>query len=672
MKATVRSYIAIVTIAGLATLLTFAALDVGDLPVDEPAFWVIAALVVFGEMFPLLVPFHDEHEEVTTSTTFVFALLLMFGIASAVFAQGVASLIADRHRGVPWWKAAFNLSQYTLAWLAAGAVLELVAGPFSFTDPTSFGAQEFVGIALAGLAFFVVNTELVGIALALVTGVPILRHFRQDLGFYLSTAVVLLSLGVIVAIVADWRVEVVPLILTPLWIAYRSAKISLEKEYQARHDALTGLPNRVYFTDRVGHMIGTASDKGFTVMVLDLDRFKEVNDTLGHQIGDDLLTLVGTRLLGTIGPDGVVARLGGDEFAVIAPSDSAAAVSEQLRHAFEEPFLVEGLHFDIDASIGSARYPEHGATVDDLLKAADVAMYVAKEQRRGFAVYEPALDRNDARRLQLLGELRAAIDAGEVIVHFQPEVETGTHVVVGAEALVRWEHPTLGLLAATDFVPLAESTSLIGTLTDHVLRAALRECALWRATGHGLWVSVNISVRSLYEDGFVNRVAQILQECHVEPRLLMLEVTESMMVTDPARAAAVLARLHTLGVGIAVDDFGTGYSSLGYLKRLPVDLLKIDRSFVANVATDDDDFVIVRSTVDLARSLGLRSVAEGVESASTMRVLESLGCDLVQGFHLCEPLPADELRAWLRARLRVDDRPDDGAPPDQLVVSRRS
>jgi len=672
VKATVRSYIAIVTIAGLATLLTFAALDVGDLPVDEPAFWVIAALVVFGEMFPLLVPFHDEHEEVTTSTTFVFALLLMFGIASAVFAQGVASLIADRHRGVPWWKAAFNLSQYTLAWLAAGAVLELVAGPFSFTDPTSFGAQEFVGIALAGLAFFVVNTELVGIALALVTGVPILRHFRQDLGFYLSTAVVLLSLGVIVAIVADWRVEVVPLILTPLWIAYRSAKISLEKEYQARHDALTGLPNRVYFTDRVGHMIGTASDKGFTVMVLDLDRFKEVNDTLGHQIGDDLLTLVGTRLLGTIGPDGVVARLGGDEFAVIAPSDSAAAVSEQLRHAFEEPFLVEGLHFDIDASIGSARYPEHGATVDDLLKAADVAMYVAKEQRRGFAVYEPALDRNDARRLQLLGELRAAIDAGEVIVHFQPEVETGTHVVVGAEALVRWEHPTLGLLAATDFVPLAESTSLIGTLTDHVLRAALRECALWRATGHGLWVSVNISVRSLYEDGFVNRVAQILQECHVEPRLLMLEVTESMMVTDPARAAAVLARLHTLGVGIAVDDFGTGYSSLGYLKRLPVDLLKIDRSFVANVATDDDDFVIVRSTVDLARSLGLRSVAEGVESASTMRVLESLGCDLVQGFHLCEPLPADELRAWLRARLRVDDRHDDGAPPDQLVVSRRS
>jgi hypothetical protein len=236
VKATVRNYIAVVTVAGLSSFLIFAVLDIGELPVDEPAFWVLAALVVVGEMFPLLVPFHDEHEEVTTSTTFVFALLLMFGLASAVFAQVIASLIADRYRGVPWWKAAFNLSQYTLAWLAAGAILDLVAGPFQFSDPSTFGAQEFIGIALAGLAFFVVNTELVGIALALVTGVPILRHFRSELGFYVSTAAVLLSLGLIVAIVADWRVEVVPLILGPLWIAYRSAKVSLEKEYQARND----------------------------------------------------------------------------------------------------------------------------------------------------------------------------------------------------------------------------------------------------------------------------------------------------------------------------------------------------------------------------------------------------------------------------------------------------
>jgi diguanylate cyclase (GGDEF)-like protein len=670
LKATVRSYIAVVTVAGLATLVTFAILDIGELPVDEPAFWVLAALVVFGEMFPLLVPFHDEHEEVTTSTTFVFALLLMFGIASAVFAQGAASLIADRHRGVPWWKAAFNLSQYTLAWLAAGAVLDLVAGPFHFSDPSSFGAQEFIGIALAGLAFFVVNTELVGIALALVTGVPILRHFRSELGFYISTAAVLLSLGLIVAIVADWRVEVVPLILAPLWIAYRSAKVSLEKEYQAHHDALTGLPNRVYFTDRVAHMIGTEPGESFVVMVLDLDRFKEVNDTLGHQIGDDLLRLVGARLLATIGPDGVVARLGGDEFAVIAPSETEETASEQLRKAFEAPFLVEGLHFDIDASIGCARYPDHGTSVDDLLKAADVAMYVSKEQRRGFTLYEAALDRNDARRLQLLGELRAAIDDGEVIVHFQPEVETGTRVVVGAEALVRWQHPTLGLLSATEFVPIAESTSLISTLTEHVLRSALRECAAWRADGHDLWVAVNISVRSLYEDGFVESVARIIDEARVEPRVLMLEVTESMMVTDPARAASVLEQLHALGVGVAIDDFGTGYSSLAYLKRLPVDLLKIDRSFIANVAVDEDDLVIVRSTLDLARSLGMQSVAEGVESASVLHLLETLGCDLVQGFHLCEPMPAEALREWLHDRLHVDAPHEGGAPPDQLLVAR--
>ena len=670
MKATVRTYIAIVTIAGCATLVAFAILDIGELPIDEPAFWILAMLVVFGEMFPLLVPFHDEHEEVTTSTTFVFALLLMFGIASAVFAQVAASLIADRHRGVPWWKATFNLSQYTLAWLAAGLVLTVVAGDFTIADPSTFGAEQFFGIALAGLTFFVVNTELVGIALAMVTGVPILRHFRAELGFYISTAAVLLSLGLIVAIVADWRVEVIPLILAPLWIAYRSAKVSLEKEYQSRHDALTGLPNRLYFTDRVQHKISSAPEEPFAVMVLDLDRFKEVNDTLGHQIGDDLLRLVGTRLTETIGPDGLVARLGGDEFAVIAPGDTAAAVAQQLQRAFDLPFLVEGLHFDIDASIGSACYPDHGVSVDDLLKAADVAMYVAKEQRRGFAIYEAALDRNDARRLQLLGELRSAIERGEVIVYFQPEIATGNRVIVGAEALVRWEHPKLGLLSAAEFVPLAESTSLIGNLTDHVLRASLTECAAWRTAGYDLWVSVNISVRSLYEDGFVEGIARTLAECDVEPRLLMLEVTESMMVTDPARAAAVLARLHEIGVGIAVDDFGTGYSSLAYLKRLPVDLLKIDRSFVANVANDDDDLVIVRSTVDLAHSLGLQAVAEGVENQAAMNILSSLGCDLVQGYHLCQPMPAAELRAWLQARRHVPEGQRGNPPPDQLVISR--
>jgi len=666
----VRNYIAIVTIGGLATLLAFAILDHGDIPVGEPAFWVLVLLVVFGEMFPLLVPFHDEHEEVTISTTFVFAILLMFGIAPAVLAQVVASLIADRYRGVPWWKATFNLSQYALAWLAAGAVVELVAGDLDFANPGSFGVAEWVGIALSGLAFFVVNTELVGIALALVTGVPILRHFRSELGFYLSTGIVLLSLGLIVAIVAEWRVEVIPLILAPLWIAYRSAKVSLEKEYQARHDALTGLPNRVYFTDRVGHMISSATTEAFAVMVLDLDRFKEVNDTLGHQIGDDLLRLVGTRLRATVAPEGVVARLGGDEFAVITPAEDADRVIEQLRAAFDEPFLVEGLHFDIDASIGSARYPDHGATVDDLLKAADVAMYVAKEHRRGFVVYEAALDRNDARRLQLLGELRAAIDRGDVVVYFQPEVQTANRVVVGAEALVRWNHPDLGLLTAAEFVPLAESTSLIGTLTDHVLHVSLGECARWRAAGHDLFVSVNVSVRSLYEDGFVEGVARTLDECGVEPRHLVLEVTESMMVTDPARAASVLARLHDLGVQIAVDDFGTGYSSLAYLKRLPVDMLKIDRSFVANVATDDDDLVIVRSTLELGRSLGLQSVAEGVENARAMQILDTLGCDVVQGFHLSEPLPAAELRDWLHARLPKADRGDASSSPDQLIVSR--
>jgi len=671
VKPAVRNYIAAVTAAGLATLVVLVVLDGGDVPVDNAAFWIIAVLVVFGELFPIVVPFHDQRQEVTTSTTFVFALLLMFGLAPAVFVQGLASVISDRHRAVPWWKATFNLSQYTLAWLAAGLVLDAVAGPLDFTRPASFGALQFLGVVLAGITFFVVNTELVGIALALVTGVPIWRHFRSDLGFYAASAAVLLSLAPLVAILADWRVEAVPLILPPLWIAHRAAKTSLQKEHEARHDALTGLPNRVYFTDRVGHMIASAPDEQFAVMVLDLDRFKEVNDTLGHQIGDALLMLVGARFQESLGPGAVVARLGGDEFAVIAPLERADAVVEKLQGAFDTPFVSEGIHFDIDASIGSARYPEHGATVDDLLKAADVAMYVAKEQTRGFVVYDVALDRNDARRLQLLGELRAAIENGELLVFFQPEVETATRRVVGAEALVRWDHPELGLLPPAEFIPLAEPTSLIGMLTEHVLRTALQECARWRASGHDLWVAVNISVRNLYEDNFVDEIARLLRESRVPGDQLVLEVTESMMMTDPARAEAVLNCLHDLGVRIAVDDFGTGYSSFAYLKRLPVDALKIDQSFVANVALGKDDHVIVRSTIDLARSLGLQSIAEGVEDGDAMAALESLGCDLVQGFHLSGPLPVEELHPWLNARVSARTSPRrDIPPPDQLVVSR--
>jgi diguanylate cyclase (GGDEF)-like protein len=662
VKPAVRNYIAAVTAAGIGTLLTLAVTQGADIPVGNETFWVVFALVVVGELFPIVIPFHDQRQEITTSTTFVFALLLMFGLGPAVFAQVVASIISDLHRRVPWWRVTFNLSQYTLAWLAAGLVLEAVAGPLDFARPDTFGAQQLVGIVLAGVAFFVVNTELVGIALALATAVPVARHFRSDLRFYASSAAVLLSLAPLVAILAEWRV-----------IAHRAAKTTLQKEHEARHDALTGLPNRVYFTERVRHLISTAPGDPFAVMVLDLDRFKEVNDSLGHQVGDELLTLVGERFRATLDPETVVARLGGDEFAVIAPLQHADEVVDQLRATFDSAFLVEGLHFDIDASIGSARYPDHGTNVDDLLKAADVAMYIAKERARGFALYDVALDRNDARRLQLVGELRAAVDDGTIHVFFQPEFDTRTGRVVGAEALARWAHPELGLLLPAEFIPLAEPTSLIGTLTDHVLRVALGQCAAWRAAGHDLWVSVNISVRSLYEDDFVETVSRALSEVEISGDHLVLEVTESMVVTDPARVEAVLATLHELGIGVAVDDFGTGYSSLAYLKRLPVDALKIDQSFVANIAGDDDDLVIVRSTVDLAHSLGIQSVAEGVEDAEALAILRSIGCDLVQGFHLAPTMPPAEMRIWLDERRSDRSRPSrhEALPEVDLTTPER-
>ncbi|MDQ3867571.1 MAG: EAL domain-containing protein [Actinomycetota bacterium] len=429
-----------------------------------------------------------------------------------------------------------------------------------------------------------------------------------------------------------------------------------ENQQQALHDALTGLPNRTLFRDRLNQAVAAARRDGHetAVMLLDLDRFKEVNDTLGHASGDLLLTELARRLCEVVRESDSIARLGGDEFALLLPrvhaSSDPVEVAERITKALDEPFVLQDVPIAVEASIGIAIFPEHGGDVDTLLQRADVAMYAAKTSHGGYALYDAASDDYSPGRLRLVAELRRAIEEGELTVHYQPKEDLATAEVVGAEALVRWNHPERGLLAPGEFVPVAQHTNLIKPLTLYVLDTALAQCSAWRRDGVNLHVAVNLSSRSLLDVDLPADVARLLAKWELRGEALELEITETTIMADPLRAASVLARLNALGVRIAIDDFGTGYSSLAYLSGLPVHEIKIDRSFVTTMNESSSHAVIVRSTIDLGRNLGLEVVAEGVETADVLEALRALGCDAAQGYFLSRAVPPADLAEWLRAR----------------------
>ena len=432
-----------------------------------------------------------------------------------------------------------------------------------------------------------------------------------------------------------------------------------EIEHQAMHDDLTGLPNRVLFRDRVEQALHNAKRNPgeVAVMFLDLDRFKEVNDTLGHESGDVLLREVGQRLAHSLRAGDSVARLGGDEFAVLASNlddaDDALVVARKLRQAVEWPFTLRGLTLEVEASIGIAIFPEHGTEVDILLRHADVAMYQSKDAHSGVGIYSPGRDVYSPDRLELLGELRRAIEQGELVLYYQPKVSLKTSEVLGFEALVRWQHPEQGLLAPERFVPFAEHTGLVKPLTRYVMREAVRSCAKWQQVGLDLGVAVNLSARDLLDLHLPDEVRLLLNETGIDASRLELEITENTILSDPVRTRTILGRLKELGVRLAIDDFGSGYSSLGYLKRLPLDVLKIDKSFVMTMMDDDDSAAIVRSTIDLAHNLGLEVVAEGVASEQISAVLDTLHCDAAQGFYFAGPMADGEVPGWAAEHNRL-------------------
>jgi len=438
--------------------------------------------------------------------------------------------------------------------------------------------------------------------------------------------------------------------------------------HQATHDALTGLPNRTLLNDRAGHALALAERQGGQVamLLMDLDRFKEINDTLGHHAGDQLLVLVAERLKGTVRASDTVARLGGDEFAVLvegATQDSAVETADRLTTALRETFQIGGVSLDIEASIGIALSQGEQDDVTGLLQRADIAMYQAKESHRSHALYDAELDVNTPARLTLLGDLRRALQtADQLRLEYQPKISTNTGEVYGVEALLRWDHPVRGPIPPASFIPVVETTGLIDELTFHVLRLALAQQSRWVGQGIELPVAVNISARSLLDPRFPERVEQILAQQGLPARSLILELTETSMMVNPDAAVAILTRLAEQGIRLSIDDFGTGYSSMSYLKRLPVSELKIDRSFVMDLPRNEDNAVLIQSAVDLGHNLGLNVVAEGVEDEATLQRLREMGCDLAQGYHISRPASPEALHAWIQANVLTPDHRDSSTP----------
>ena len=424
--------------------------------------------------------------------------------------------------------------------------------------------------------------------------------------------------------------------------------VNRKLERLALYDPLTNLPNRTLIQDRLALTLKAAerAQAPFAVMLMDLDHFKEVNDTFGHHSGDQLLTAVGACLAASLRGADTIGRLGGDEFAIILPNtdkDGAVYVAGRLFKALEQPVQLSNVSLMVGASLGIAIYPEHGVDEGTLFKHADVAMYEAKQGRLGYSIYNKNIDIHSPRRIELMNELRVAVENGQMQLYYQPIMDIASGTIRGVEALARWPHPEKGFVSPDQFIPMIEQTGLIRPFTAWVINEALCQWAAWRAQGVDLVVSVNLSMRNLQDKEFPKQLDALLQKWSVPPHVLMLEVTESAMMGDPEHALQTLNYFRNLGAGVGIDDFGTGYSSLSYLKRMPVNELKIDRSFVKDMCHDKDDAVIVRSTIDLAHNLGLIVVAEGVEDEATLSLLKDLNCDMAQGYYFSRPVPAEQI-----------------------------
>jgi diguanylate cyclase (GGDEF)-like protein len=653
---------------------------------------VWAAAVAIVDLLPI-----QGSSEMAFSLSFPIELS-----AALVFSPAVAAMIAflgaaDRRelrRELPPLKALYIRGQ--IAWSVAleSAVFHQLA-----SLEQSRWYQLAPAVLTAALAGYALNTLVVAGYASLQSGTP-LKQVLRDMhvgvfGEFVVSYMGLALFSVLVALSTEttglWALVV---FIAPLAFARQMfqrthslqqatedlAERQAENEYQALHDALTGMPNRMLFQQQLAEAIHEAGrlSGSMAVMLMDLDHFKEVNDTLGHHFGDQLLKQIGPRLSTVLRDNDLMARLGGDEFGILLPDlpdrGVAVRIAERLLEEFERPVTVEGLALDVSGSIGIAIFPEQSDEAEALLRRADVAMYAAKESGGGYEVYDEFMDEHHPARLTLIGQVRPAIENSEFIVYYQPKVRLSDGRVSGAEALVRWDHPERGIVPPDEFIPFVEKTVLLRPLTLYVFGQVMRQWRAWADEGIKLPIAVNLSPRSLLDGQLPDQISELLDRWSMPAGFLKVELTENFMMAESGRSTGVIDRLNDIGVSLSIDDFGTGYSSLSHLKRLPIDEIKIDRSFVMHMHEDANDFMIVRATVELGRNLGLRVVAEGVEDLETFDRLADFGCDEAQGFFISRPISAADFTRWLTVRgpeaivyydVQGDRQTSDGGEPSR-------
>ncbi|MFC7547523.1 EAL domain-containing protein [Plantactinospora sp. GCM10030261] len=629
------------------------------------AFWLMAALAVAADAHPFTPPGRRSSPAVFPSVCLTFAILLGWGLGPAIATQTAAVAVSSWRMRHTVWRAAFNAAQYAWALGAAYAVTRLAPRDLLSGWPAPW--TDVAVAAAAAASWFLVSYGLVTLALRMRFGTRWWPAFRQGFAFEAVSNGALLLLAPVLVAAARTTAALVPLVLVPLYAVSRMVRLSGEQERLTRLDPLTGLANRKALLTDVTEQLALHAERAakgapvhLALLLLDLDRFKHVNDALGHAVGDRLLVEVGHRLVGTVRPGDTVVRLGGDEFAIVAGGlpdvDAAREIADRVVAALTEPVSLDGLPLDVGGSIGIALYPAHGRDIETLMRHADVAMYDAKHRGDTVAVYAPESDHNSPERLSLLADLRQVLeapgatgsgDAGEIAMYYQPQIAIATGQVVGVEALLRWRHPRRGMVDPEELIRVAEQSAVMRLLTRRVVDDVVEQVAKWSAAGMVLRAAVNVSVRDLHTGEIADQIADRLARFNVPPEQLQLEITEGALMADPRRVLATISRLDKIGVAIALDDFGTGYSSMQHLRRLPLAEVKVDRSFVLGMAVDADDAAIVRSMIELAGALGLRVVAEGVEDERTWRLLHAAGCDIAQGWFYARPMPAEDLAAWL-------------------------
>jgi len=666
-----RLYELVVTLPILGFIALAASRDPSQFSDWEILVWIVAIAAV--DLMP--VP--------TTMSSVAFSLSFPIELSVAlIYPVPVAAFIAfagstDRrefHGELPLLKALFIRAQIAGAVICESLIFKHFV-PTQADIATTPVAVIAVAVVLASIVGYTVNIAFVGIYGYFANGESPWGFVRKiHVGvfgeFLLSYMGLALFSVLVVTGYTKLRVLSIVIFLAPLLFARQMfqrthslqqateelAVKQAENEFQAMHDSLTGMPNRTFFHQELVKAIddARASQSRVAVMLIDLDHFKEINDTLGHHFGDLLLQEIGPRMSRVLRDVDLMARLGGDEFGIVLPDlpneEIALRVADRVLEALELPISVEGLALDVSGSIGIALFPMQAEDAESLLRRADVAMYAAKENGGGYEVYVDDFDRHNPQRLTLIGQVRPALESGEFVMYYQPKVRLIDGRVSGAEALIRWEHPTLGLVPPDEFIPLVEKTVLLRPLTQYVAESVLKQWREWADLGIRLPLAINVSPRSLLDQDLPDQIVGLLRDWDVPPAFLRIELTESFLMGDSGRSMAVLDALSNVGVGLSIDDFGTGYSSLSYLKRLPIEEIKVDRSFVMQMHVDANDFMIVRATVDLGRNLGLRVVAEGVEDLATFDRLAEFGCDEAQGYYISKPMSAVEFTRWLSVR----------------------